>query len=151
MGPPRSRASRRAAAVARTRRLAVLLDVLAVVDALCDLDVPPPVKRRRAPLIPRKRISWATYTKPMLADKTFKGRFRMGYDDFMALTELLRPDLQRDEKMGALRNGAVPVEYQLAMTLRWLAGASIYARDRKEHRVHHRPPRRRCSQRLQRA
>ncbi|CAB1096714.1 unnamed protein product [Ectocarpus sp. CCAP 1310/34] len=28
--------------------------------------------------------------------------------------------------MGLLRNGAIPVEYQVAMTLRWLAGGSIY-------------------------
>lgn len=62
----------------------------------------------------------------MLGDGTFKGRFRMGHDDFMALADLLRTDLQRDEKMGGLRNGAIPVEYQLAMALRWLAGASIY-------------------------
>ncbi|CAN0149242.1 unnamed protein product, partial [Laminaria digitata] len=40
--------------------------------------------------------------------------------------ELLRPALQRDAKMGSLRHGAVPVEYQLAVVLRWLAGGSIF-------------------------
>lgn len=28
--------------------------------------------------------------------------------------------------MGLLRNGAIPVEYQVAITLRWLAGGSIF-------------------------
>ncbi|CAM9584259.1 unnamed protein product, partial [Ectocarpus sp. 8 AP-2014] len=74
----------------------------------------------------RERRSWASYIKPMLGDGTFKGRFRMELDDFMVLVELLREDLQRDARMGALRNGAVPVEYQVALTLRWLAGASMY-------------------------
>ncbi|CAN0483618.1 unnamed protein product, partial [Hapterophycus canaliculatus] len=44
----------------------------------------------------------------------------------MVLVELLRPALARDEKMGALRNGAIAVEYQVGLTLRWLAGASMY-------------------------
>ena len=62
----------------------------------------------------------------MLQDHTFSMRFRMGYDGFMALVDLLRPALKRDEEMGLLRNGTIPVEYQVAMTLRLLAGGSIY-------------------------
>lgn len=81
---------------------------------------------RRGALLPRERRPWSAYIKPMLGDKTFKDRFRMEHEDFMVLVELLRPALERNSKMGALRNGAVPVEYQLAITLRWLAGASIY-------------------------
>ncbi|CAN0431183.1 unnamed protein product [Pylaiella littoralis] len=62
----------------------------------------------------------------MLGDRTFKGRFRMEHGDFMTLVEHLRPELERDTAMGGLRNGAIPVEYQVALTLRWLAGASMY-------------------------
>lgn len=126
MRPPRSRDRRRGRALARTKKLALLLDLLALIDALDELDTAYPKKRRRKPLMPRQRVPWSTYTRPMLGDGTFKGRFRMDYDDFMVLVELLRNDLQRNVAMGNLRNGAVPVEYQVAITLRWLAGASIY-------------------------
>ena len=44
----------------------------------------------------------------------------------MVLVELLRPSLERYTRMGTLRNGSIPVEYQLAITLRWLADVSIY-------------------------
>ncbi|CAN0577697.1 unnamed protein product, partial [Ectocarpus sp. 12 AP-2014] len=74
----------------------------------------------------RERRSFYTYVRPMVEDNTFRKRFRMDYTDFMALADILRPKLQRDEKMGALRNGAIPVEFQLAMTLRFLAGGSVF-------------------------
>ncbi|CAN0503667.1 unnamed protein product [Laminaria digitata] len=85
-----------------------------------------PYITRRCSLLARTRRPWPDYIRPMLGDKTFKDRFRMEHDDFMSLVELFRPALQRDAKMGFLRNGAVPVEYQLAVALRWLAGGSIY-------------------------
>lgn len=126
MHPPRSsRARRRARVIARTKKLSAVLDVLALIDELDEIDASPAVKKRSA-LMARKRVPWATYIKPMLGDGTFKGRFRMGHDDFMVLVDLLREDIERDTRMGELRNGAIPVEYQVAMTLRWLAGASIY-------------------------
>lgn len=50
----------------------------------------------------------------------------MEHTDFIVLVGMLRPKLQRDAKMGALRNGAIPVEYQVARALRWLAGGSVY-------------------------
>ena len=74
----------------------------------------------------RERRPWKTYIRPMLQDNTFRGRFRMDYDDFNALVRLLRKDLERNKTMGRLRNGAIPVEFQVAFTLRWLAGASMY-------------------------
>ncbi|CAN0179766.1 unnamed protein product, partial [Ectocarpus fasciculatus] len=74
----------------------------------------------------RERRSFYTYVRPMVEDNTFRRRFRMDYTDFMALADILRPKLQRDEKMGALRNGSIPVEFQLAMTLRFLAGGSVF-------------------------
>ncbi|CAM9564571.1 unnamed protein product, partial [Ectocarpus fasciculatus] len=126
MHPPRSsRARRRARRIARTKKLSAVLDILALIDELDEIDASPAVKKRSA-LMARKRVPWATYIKPMLGDGTFKGRFRMGHDDFMVLVDLLRADIERDTRMGELRNGAIPVEYQVAMTLRWLAGASIY-------------------------
>lgn len=116
--------------VERTEQLFRALHLMDMLDEL-DLEemeleeLDPNIVRRRS-LLKRERRSWETYIRPMLGDKTFKDRFRMEHEDFMALVELLRSSLQRDVKMGALRNGAVPVEYQLAVTLRWLAGASIY-------------------------
>lgn len=79
-----------------------------------------------AKLVHRERRPWTTYIKPMLDDKSFRQRFRMTHEEFIDLVEMLRPTLQRDEKMGALRNGAIPVEFQVAITLRFLAGASIF-------------------------
>ncbi|CAN0563439.1 unnamed protein product, partial [Ectocarpus sp. 12 AP-2014] len=97
---------------------------LAILDNLSALD--PPSKRSRSTLVARVRRPFETYIKPMLQDHTFSLRFRMEYDDFRVLVDHLRPALQKNEKMGLLRNGAIPVEYQVAMTLRWLAGGSIY-------------------------
>ncbi|CAN0425737.1 unnamed protein product, partial [Pylaiella littoralis] len=77
-------------------------------------------------LLLQERRAWSLYIKPMLGDGTFKGRFRMHHVDFKILVDHLRPELERDTTMGALRNGAVPVEYQVGLTLRWLAGASMY-------------------------
>ena len=71
----------------------------------------------------------------MLQDHTFSMRFRMGYDDFMALADLLRPALKRDEEMGLQHNGTIPVEYQVAMTLGWLAGGvHLWVHGRPCHR-----------------
>lgn len=81
---------------------------------------------RRGNLVRRERRSWHTYVKPMLEDGTFRQRFRMSYGDFMSLVDILRPKLQRDEKMGSLRNGCIPVEFQVAMALRFMAGGSVF-------------------------
>ena len=102
----------------------MLLHVLALLDSIDDVDAP--TKKRRSTLVLRERRPFVTYIRPMLQDRTFSMRFRMGYDDFMALVDLVRPAVKRDEEMGLLRNGTIPVEYQVAMTLRWLAGGSIY-------------------------
>lgn len=50
----------------------------------------------------------------------------MGHEDFMVLAGMLRAQLRRDGGMGALRHGVVPVEFQLAITLRYLAGGSMF-------------------------
>lgn len=99
---------------------------MGVLSIVHDVDALYPQRRRRSTLVPRERRPFDTYIKPMLLDNTFSMRFRMEYDDFKVLVEYLRPTLKRNQQMGGLRNGTIPVEYQLAMTLRWLAGGSIY-------------------------
>ncbi|CAM9097321.1 unnamed protein product, partial [Laminaria digitata] len=74
----------------------------------------------------RERPSWRAYAQPLIDNGTFLERFRMEHEDFMVLVEMLRAELWRDAGMGALRNGAVPVEFQLAITLRYLAGGSMF-------------------------
>ncbi|CAN0370138.1 unnamed protein product, partial [Ectocarpus sp. 12 AP-2014] len=101
----------------------VLLQLLLVM-ILTDDDSDAPAHRGN--FVYRERRSFYTYVRPMVEDNTFRKRFRMDYTDFMALADILRPKLQRDEKMGALRNGSIPVEFQLAMTLRFLAGGSVF-------------------------
>lgn len=133
MRPPRCRAARsRARVMAQTDHLLRLLDLLDLLDQLDVIDeldmeheIKPNIRRRRA-LLTRTRRPWPEYIRPMLGDNNFTDLFRMEHDDFMALVELPRPALHRDAKMGALRSGAMPVEYQLAIALRWLAGESNY-------------------------
>lgn len=62
----------------------------------------------------------------MLGDVTFKNRFRVDPADFKVLVELMRLAIEGNETMGALLNGTIPVEYQLPIASRWLAGASIF-------------------------
>lgn len=62
----------------------------------------------------------------MLADKTYRRRYRLSHDDSNVLVGLLRPKLESNSRMGGLRDRSIPVELQLAMTLRFLVGGSIY-------------------------
>lgn len=66
---------------------------------------------RRRMLHPRNR-RWADHIRPMLADSVH-------------LVVLVRPTLERHKIIGPLRLGAVAVEFQIAMTLRFLAGVSL--------------------------
>eukprot|EP00903_Cladosiphon_okamuranus_P012720 g11892.t1 len=103
-----------------TKRLSMVLEKLSALDSIDDLDA----KKRRGTLVARERRPFADYIRPMLQDHTFSLRFRTDYVDF--IVDLLRPALKRDDEMGLLRNGSVPADYQVATTLRWLAGGSIY-------------------------
>lgn len=125
MRAPRSKRARRLSRlVAMTESLVQTLEIVSMAEDMDELESNE--KKTRSTLLPRERRSWVEYIKPMLGDGTFKRRFRMDHEHFVVLVDLVRPALQRNEKMGALRNGAVPVEFQVALTLRWLAGASMY-------------------------
>eukprot|EP00903_Cladosiphon_okamuranus_P005785 g5732.t1 len=122
MGAPRATKAQRAYRMATiTKRLSMVLEILSALDSIDDLDA----KKRRGTLVALERRPFADYIRPMLQDHTFSLRFRMDYVDFIVL-DLLRPALKRNDEMGLLRNGSVPAEHQVAMTLRWLAGGSIY-------------------------
>lgn len=139
MRPPlRRRAKRLYRLLRMTKRLLFSMDLLTIMDSLGALERPP--EKHRSTLMLRERRPFPLYIKPTLGDRTFKGRFRMDHADFMVLVEHLRQVLERNAAMGALRNVAVPVEYQVALTLRWLASASYvrgYGRacHRQEHRI----------------
>ena len=104
--------------------LTALLALLIVDGDSEDEEEEPP--RKRGKLVRRQRRAWDDFVRPMLADKTFRRRYRLSHDDFNVLVGLLRPKLERNSHMGGLRNGAIPVEFQLAVALRFLAGGSIY-------------------------
>ena len=89
LAPRATRAQRAHRSATITKRVLVLLDVLALLDSIDDVDAP--TKKRRSTLVLRERRPFATYIRPMLQDRTFSMRFRMGYDDFMALVDLVRP------------------------------------------------------------
>lgn len=113
---PTRRAKRVHGLASITKKASNLLDVLSILDNIDAVD--PPSTRIRSTLVVRERRPFATYIKPMLQDDTFAMRFRMDYDNFMDLVDRLRPALKKNEEMGLPRNGATPVEYQVAMTLR---------------------------------
>lgn len=126
MRPPLSPKAYR---VYRVHRVYRVLRVWYMLHTMCTLQEhmdKTQAPKRRGKLVRRDRRPWETYIQPMLQDDSFKGRFRMGFDDFNTLVRLLRPALERNKEMGCLRNGTVPVEFQVALTLRWLAGASMY-------------------------
>lgn len=115
----RSYSSRRGKRKRRMKQLMELLLIMVLMD-----EEEPPIRRRG--FVRRQRRSWDTYVRPMLDDGTFRQRFRMDHAEFQTLVGILRPKLQRNDKMGDLRNGAIPVEFQVAMTLRFLAGGSVF-------------------------
>ena len=51
----------------------MLLDVLALLDSIDDVDAPS--KKRRSTLVLRERRPFTTYIRPMLQDHTFSMRF----------------------------------------------------------------------------
>ncbi|CAM9474244.1 unnamed protein product [Ectocarpus sp. 4 AP-2014] len=95
-----------------------LLELVMIMVLMEEDDAP----ETRGDFVYRERRSWYTSAKPMVEDVTFRLRFT----EFADLADVLRPKLERDEKMGALRIGVIPVEFQLAMALRFLAGVSIF-------------------------
>lgn len=121
--PPPRRAGSRSWQRGKTKKRMRQLLELVMIMVLMDEDDAPQI---RGDFVYRERRSWYTYAKPMVEDGTFRLRFRMDYTEFADLADMLRPKLERDEKMGALRNGVIPVEFQLAMALRFLAGGSIF-------------------------
>ena len=86
LAPRATRAQRAHRLATITKRVSVLLDVLALLDSIDDVDAPS--KKRRSTLVLRERRPFTTYIRPMLQDHTLSMRFRMGYDDFMALVDL---------------------------------------------------------------
>lgn len=73
----------------------------------------------------RGRNDWEDYIEPLLKDGSFRRRYRMSIKDFNDLYRMLRPRLEKSEKMGSGRNGTVRGEWSLAGALRWLAGGTI--------------------------
>ncbi|CAN0412902.1 unnamed protein product, partial [Scytosiphon promiscuus] len=62
----------------------------------------------------------------IIADGSFRLRYRMRQREFNKLYGMLRSRLEREEVKARGRNGVIAGEWALAGTLRWLAGASIY-------------------------
>ena len=65
--------------------------------------------------------------------KAFKRRFKVTKPRFMRLAELIRPFVEPDESgkaMAEVSSGSyIPAELQLAVTLRWLAGANYMCQE----------------------
>ena len=86
LAPRATRAQRAHRLATITKRVSVLLDVLALLDSIDDVDAPS--KKRRSTLVLRERRPFTTYIRPMLQDHTFSMRFRMGYGSCGFTSEL---------------------------------------------------------------
>ena len=84
------------------------------------------MRRRRRGLIPRERLAWKRFIRPIVEDGSFRLPYRMSYRDFKDLYTMLRKHLEKHDGSGVGRNGTVAGEWALAGTLRYLAGGSIY-------------------------
>lgn len=73
----------------------------------------------------RRRHTFVEVTDP-LKDCEYRRAFRMNREHFRLLVDLVRPQLVRNEQMGALRNGVVEPEVRVAIVLRITAGASDF-------------------------
>lgn len=73
----------------------------------------------------RRRLHWERWSK-QISNFEFRRYYRMSRECFLKLVELLRDDLEGDEKQGRCGspNGCMTPELKLSMTLRWMAGGS---------------------------
>lgn len=69
-----------------------------------------------------RKMFWELTNK--LNAEEFRISFRMNREDFRSFVRIVRPYLERNERMGALRNGVVEPEVRVVIVLRMLAGAS---------------------------
>ena len=85
---------------------------------------PSAVQRPRERNSERPRLDWAAHNE-RLTDREFCRLYRMCRASFVELVGRLRDRLSRDDDMGRRSSsGAISVELQLSMTLRFLAGGS---------------------------
>jgi hypothetical protein len=83
--------------------------------------------RQRDPSVFDQRLMWADYVKRHTKRKrniAFTRRLRMELKSFNKLLELIREDLEVNQRMAALRGKAIIPELCLFCTVRWLAGGS---------------------------
>jgi hypothetical protein len=78
----------------------------------------------RNPSLPQQRMFWDEYLQTRQKDRYFRRHLRMELASFNKLLEMIREDLEVDEKMAGLRGGCILPELCLYCTLRWLAGGS---------------------------
>ena len=72
--------------------------------------------------IPRSERHWDQLAQKLATDGSFRHHYRMERATFDKLVEILKPYLVSSRRRG--QKGRVPVEFKVAMTLRWLAGGS---------------------------
>ncbi len=81
-------------------------------------------QRRRGPRIIRRRIDFDEHVRVAIADGSFRRMYRMDFASFQVLVDKLRHQLTRDTRQAARVGGEVTCESQVAICLRFLAGAS---------------------------
>ena len=72
--------------------------------------------------IPRSERNWIHLAATLESDGSFRRHYRMERSAFNTLVNILKPHLISGRRRGV--RGRVPIEFRVAMTLRWLAGAS---------------------------
>ena len=82
---------------------------------------------RNIPMI-RERMNWDDHARLLCSENKFRRMYRMDLASFNKLVKLIEHDLYVDRKQSRCRTGVEPAstEVMFAMTIRYLAGGSIY-------------------------
>ena len=81
-------------------------------------------REQRAPAIVLQRLYWEEFLQKYHNRTLFKRHLRMHPESFNKLLDLIRPELEVNNVMAALRGGAIKPELRLYCAIRWLAGGS---------------------------
>ena len=76
----------------------------------------------------RSRVAWEDHATILRHEKQFDAKYRMSYESFMKLVELLEPSLCQDDQQSLRSCGQLSVSppHILGLTIRWLSAGSFH-------------------------
>jgi len=99
-------------------------DLLSLAEDLCIVSA---LLACRTVRITKSRLSWSIHIQMLLHENQFHVMYRMTFDSFNYLLQLLSPRLNVNERFARMSSGApfLP-EYMLSCIIRFLAGGSYH-------------------------